>query len=124
MLLLDTHAFLWFESNDPKLPRNVMDAIQTEEKVYVSIATFWEIAIKNSMGKLKLGVPINELMNQCGFEILPIKDNHLAQLTLLPWVHRDPFDRLLISQARAESLTLVTTDENIVKYEVKTLWKQ
>lgn len=126
MLLLDTHAFLWFESNDPKLPQNVMDTIQTEERVYVSIASFWEIAIKNSMGKLNLGIPINELMNHCvscGFEIMPIKGNHLAQLTVLPWIHRDPFDRLLVSQARAESLTLVTIDENIVKYEVKTLWK-
>ena len=123
MILLDTHAFLWFEENNPILPQNVMDEIQTDEQVFVSIASFWEMTIKSSMGKLNLRLPIDRLMEQCGFPILPIKARHLKKMTALPWIHRDPFDRLLICQAQAENLTLVTKDENIWKYDVKTLWK-
>ena len=123
MLLLDTHTFLWFEENNPKIPAQVMDEILTDNDVFISIASFWEIAIKCSMGKLDLRVPIDELMDQCEFPILPIRTAHLKLLNSLPWIHRDPFDRLLICQAQAEGLTLVSADENIRKYDVKTLWK-
>ena len=128
MILLDTHAFLWFESNSPMLPQAVMDEIQTDDQVFISIASFWEIAIKNSMGKLELRMEIDELMDHCavsGFTILPIDKAHLRRLKRIPWIHRDPFDRLLICQAQAEGLTLVTKDENIRKYDgVKTLWAE
>ena len=123
MLLLDTHAFLWFEENNPKIPSPVMDEILTADDVFVSVASFWEIAIKHSLGKLDLRVPIEELMEHCEFSILPVQPSHLKQLTVLPWIHRDPFDRLLVCQAQAEGLTLVSADENIRKYDVNVLWK-
>ena len=124
-LLLDTHIFLWFEKNDPKLSSAVRDRILQEEFVYVSIASFWEIAIKNSIGKLDLTTSISEMMQDCddfGFGILPIRASHLERLKNLPWIHRDPFDRLLICQAQSENLMLVTVDGNIVRYDVSTLW--
>lgn len=126
MLLLDTHAFLWFVNADNRLPKKMSDMIEEDRDVFVSIATFWEITIKNSLGKLDLDVPITELMRGCaedGFTILPINSSHFEILKELPWIHRDPFDRLLISQSIAEDLTFVTVDENIRKYEVKTIWE-
>ena len=126
MLLLDTHTFLWFVNDPTKLPEKVNAAIETAEDVFVSIASFWEITIKSSIGKLDLPAPISQMMKDCDrldFSILPIKSGHLEKLLALPWHHRDPFDRLLVCQAQAENLTLVTIDESISRYDVKTLWK-
>ena len=125
MLLLDTHILLWFLSDDPKLPANVKEMIETSRSVSVSVGTFWEIAIKDSIGKLKLPAPVAALMAGCeeiGFVILPIKAAHLAMLKELPKIHGDPFDRLFVCQAMSEDMTLVTADSNIVKYGVKTCW--
>ena len=121
MLLLDTHTFLWFMNGDSKLPESFSQMIQTDENIFVSVVTFWEMAIKNSLGKLVLPSSISGMMEDCAklkFTILPINGAHLDRLADLPWIHRDPFDRLLICQAQEEGLTLVTVDENIVKYEV------
>lgn len=125
MLLLDTHTFLWFEGNNAKLPIEVREEIETNEDVFVSIVSFWEIAIKESIGKMNLTASITELMEDCaglGFSILPINGRHLNQLTKLQWIHRDPFDRLLICQAQTENLTIVTADANIKRYSVASLW--
>ena len=125
MLLLDTHTFLWFVNADKKLPKNTSDMIEEDQSVFVSIASFWEITIKNSLGKLDLDIQVTDLMSSCaddGLTILPIKASHLEVLKTLPWIHRDPFDRLLISQAISEDLTFVTVDENIKKYDLKTTW--
>ena len=121
MLLLDTHVFLWFINGDSKLPKTMMEAIETEKKVYVSVISFWELAIKNSLGKLILPCSVSRLMDDCekmNMSILPIRAQHLEKLKQLPWIHRDPFDRLLICQAKAEGLKIVTMDENIRQYEV------
>lgn len=126
MYLLDTHALLWFLGDDPKLPTEVKELIETTEEVYVSIGTFWEMAIKDGLGKLSLPAPIADVMADCeklGFSVLPIKAAHLTDLKSLPFIHRDPFDRLLICQAKAEGMTLITVDENIVKYDVQTVWR-
>ena len=125
MYLLDTHALLWFLDDDAKLPATAKELIGTSPEVYASIASFWEIAIKSSIGKLKLNDSITRIMELCGEKeimILPIKAAHLERLKTLPFIHRDPFDRLLICQAQAEDMTLITVDENIVKYEVRTKW--
>ena len=125
MILLDTHTFYWFIRDDEKMPAKVKELIETKEKVFVSIATFWEMTIKSSLGKLELPASISDLMNDCAefnFTILPIGSSHLEKLINLPWIHRDPFDRILICQAQQENLTLVTVDSNIVKYDVKTFW--
>ena len=121
MLLMDTHVFLWFVNGDTKLAKEMLQAIETEEKVWVSVISFWELAIKSSLGKLTLPCPVSQLMKDCAkmnLSILPIKAQHLEQLEHLPWIHRDPFDRLLICQAQAEGLKLATVDENIRQYEV------
>jgi PIN domain nuclease of toxin-antitoxin system len=125
MLLLDTHAFLWFLSDDSRLPSEVCKIIQSDEDVYISIASFWEIAIKSSLGKLQIPKSVSQIMEDCvqnSFKILEIHGKHLERLKDLPWYHRDPFDRLLICQAKEEGLTLVTADGNIQRYDIETLW--
>lgn len=125
MLLLDTHAYLWFLMDDPKLPASVKRLIESEETVCVSIGSFWEIAIKDSIGKLRIPAPVSTLVDECEkyrMSVLPIEAEHLALLKDLPRIHGDPFDRLLICQAKAENMILVTADENIVKYDVQVYW--
>ena len=93
--------------------------------MFMSIASFWEMAIKESLGKLQLPVTIKKLMEDCTeyeFSILPINGMHLNRIKNIPFIHRDPFDRILICQAQEEDLTIVTVDSNIVKYDVKTIW--
>ena len=127
MMLLDTHVYYWFICGDNHLPNSIKDQIEEEEHVFISAATFWEMAIKASIGKIKLPASVSTLMKDCEacqFKILPVLGSHLDHLETLPWIHRDPFDRLLICQAQAENLTLVTKDENIWKYSVKTLWRK
>ena len=125
MILLDTHAIYWFLSENPKLPEKTRRLIESDYKVYVSILSFWEMSIKSSIGKMELPASITEMIRECkrmGFTLLAIEPSHLERLKSLPKIHGDPFDRLLICQAQEESLTLVTRDENIPKYDVGTLW--
>ena len=127
MILLDTHTFLWFVNDPSQLPPRVNQLIEETENVYVSIASFWEMTIKSSKGKLELPTSITKMMLDCqtlGLTILPIKGNHLEHLSQLPWIHKDPFDRLLICQAQSEELTLLTVDENIQKNDDRTAWEQ
>lgn len=125
MFLLDTHTLLWFLNDDPKLPETTKELIGTSPDTYVSIASFWEIAIKNSIGKLELRDSITRIMEICEEKqifILPIKAIHLERLKALPSIHRDPFDRLLICQAAAENMTLISVDGNLVKYDIRVVW--
>ena len=125
MILLDTHAYYWFIMDDPHLPAHVKNRIESEDVVFVSSVSFWEMTIKSSLGKLELPADIPVMMEACekmGINILPIRASHLGQLLKLPWIHRDPFDRLIISQALDENLSLVTADGNIMKYDVDTFW--
>ncbi|MBQ9061260.1 MAG: type II toxin-antitoxin system VapC family toxin [Eubacterium sp.] len=126
MYLLDTHTFYWFITGDSKLPDSVKTAIEdSEEQFFISVACFWEMSIKSSLNKLKLPASIDTLMQDCsdyGISILQIKASHLARLEELPWIHRDPFDRLMICQAQEEDLIFITADGNITKYDVKTMW--
>ena len=125
MILLDTHAYYWFILDDPHLPAPVKSRIESEDVVFVSSVSFWEMTIKSSLGKLELPADIPAMMGACekmGINILPIRASHLEHLLKLPWIHRDPFDRLIISQAQAENLSLVTADGNIMKYDVETFW--
>lgn len=125
MLLLDTHAFLWFMSDPSRLSEKVNTELENADVVYISVASFWEMAITSSLGKLKLPASISDMMKDCeklDFSVLPIRGSHLERLRELPWHHRDPFDRLLICQAQEEHLTMVTVDENIVKYDLATIW--
>lgn len=126
-LLLDTHALIWFLEDDARLGRQARAAIcDGANESLVSDATAWEAGIKHSLGKLRLPAPFEELFPGRiiaeGFRVLPIRHLHLHELVRLPLHHRDPFDRLLIAQARMEGLTLVSCDPHFPAYGVPLLW--
>lgn len=121
-LLLDTHAFLWWRTDDARLPRAARSAISDADVVFVSAATAWEAAIKVSLGRLELPDTIETGVEDSGFEKLPITFSHAEAAAKLPPRHRDPFDRMLIAQAIAENLTLVSHDQKIAQYPVAVLW--
>jgi len=126
-LLLDTHAFLWFVTDDPRLSdraRNLIsDAINM---VCISPATYWQVAIKVSIGKYPMTVPFERFFRDAldgnDVRILPVELRHAATLTNLPMHHKDPFDRMLIAQAVADRLPIVTVDDAFAAYEVFTLF--
>lgn len=126
MYLLDTHALLYFLYDSTKLSKKASDIIyQDNEKIHVSIASFWEIAIKSSIGKLVTKSSISKIAQTCEkeqFEILSIKPLHLDNIRQLPRIHGDPFDRLIISQAMTENLVIITKDGMIPQYDIKTIW--
>jgi len=124
--LLDTHAIIWYFENSAELPDEIEKIIDNPEvSIYICSVSLWEIAIKVSIGKLELQIPLNELLNHIhngDFNVLHIGDTHLNRLIDLPFIHKDPFDRLIISSALVEGLTIITVDENIKKYNVPCIW--
>lgn len=125
MYLLDTHTLLWSLFKEDELSSNAKEAILSDNDIFVSIVSLWEIAIKQSIGKLEIDETISNIADACvrnDFDMLPISPFHLDILKELPQIHADPFDRLLIAQSKAEDLILITKDSNIHKYEIKRLW--
>lgn len=121
-LLLDTHALLWWLANDPRLSEESADAIaDPASDVLVSAASAWEIAIKQSMGKLEAPSDLDRQMELNSFEELPITIGHAYAAGTLPRHHDDPFDRMLVAQAIAEGLTLVSADPRVDAYGVRRL---
>ncbi len=125
--LLDTHAFLWYITEDPQLSRKANNAIDDPEaNIYISIASLWEIAIKISKGKLELKRPFETLLQQMElntFELLPVLFQHTVELCNLPHHHGDPFDRIIIAQAITENFISISKDENFIKYNnLQLLW--
>ena len=123
--LLDTHVLIWFVEGDINLPKSVREAIETSNKNFVSMASFWEMAIKVSLGNLELTtsfVKYFETVLGEGFIILPVDFIHTVKLSQLPFHHRDPFDRTLIAQALSENLTLITKEKLFEEYGIKRLW--
>lgn len=121
-LLLDTHALLWWLAGNAKLPRTCQTAISRSAQVYVSAVTAWEIAIKKALGKLDAPGDLEQAIEESRFLALPITVPHALAAGALPRHHDDPFDRMLVAQARSEGLTLVTRDERFQRYGVPTLW--
>ena len=125
-LLLNTHALIWFINGDNQLPDKSIKLIcNLETKCFVSIASIWEIAIKFSLGKLDLNGgfdQISKIMKRYEIELLPITFEHLQKLLTLPFHHRDPFDRIIISQGLTEKYTIATKDENFPKYDERIIW--
>jgi len=118
-LLLDTHVLIWVFSRDPTLSKTATDAIRDGNNlVFVSAATAWEIAIKKSPGKLKVPGNYHEGLQRYRFTPLSVTTEHALAVEHLPPHHKDPFDRLLIAQAKIETLTLVTGDPNMKAYDV------
>ena len=125
-LLLDTQIFLWYLDQTARIPLAAREAIEaTDNTVLVSAVVVWEIAIKTSAGRLAMPSldlrRLPRLIEATGFAELPVLAKHAAAVHGLPWHHRDPFDRLMIGQAREESLTLVTVDPAIRAYDVPVL---
>ncbi len=122
-LLLDTHVFLWWLSDDRKLTAPVRTAIERDNaSVYVSAASAWEIAIKTALGKLKpRDLDVVAELEGGGFLALPISARHAQEAGRLPRHHADPFDRMLVAQARVEGLALVTYDPALANYDVRRL---
>jgi PIN domain nuclease of toxin-antitoxin system len=125
-LLLDTHTFIWFFNGDEQLSLKARKLIEdSRNKKFVSIASIWEVAIKIGLKKLFFDGKTSELadlIEQNGFLILPILIAHTVTYESIELVHRDPFDRILVAQAIAENMTIITKDENIQKYSIKTNW--
>lgn len=121
-LLLDSHAFLWFLADSPRLPRHAVDAIEAAKEVKLSYASIWEMTIKRAAGRLDLQDAPEDMATRSGFELLAIELRHIRLLLQLPLHHRDPFDRMLVVQAIEEGLTLVTADSAIQRYPVAGLW--
>jgi PIN domain nuclease of toxin-antitoxin system len=128
-LLLDTHALLWYALGDPHLSGTAQGLIvDPANEVLISPASYWEIAIKVSIGKLSLQRSYEDFMAVClqqyGFIVLAIEPRHTARVACLPFPpgHRDPFDRLLVAQALVDGLPLVSADAVLDSYGVRRLW--
>ncbi len=126
-LLLDTHAFIWWMANDPKLSRLAYAEIAVgESDVFISAATVWEIATKHRLGKLEVDDDLASSMETAiakqNFLGLPVTLAHAQRAGALPGPHADPFDRMLIAQAMTEDLTLVSNERPFDLYGVKRLW--
>ena len=125
-LLLDTHTLIWLAEADNNLSQPAKSAIENPEHTcFVSVAIFLEMAIKISIGKLEMKMPLTQLkrlITENGIETLPIDIEHTLLIAELPFYHKDPFDRLLIAQAINENMTLLSRDEKFLLYAIKTLW--
>nr|WP_246321625.1 type II toxin-antitoxin system VapC family toxin [Nocardioides panzhihuensis] len=121
-LILDTHILLWWWDDSPKLPQEARDLIaDLDNEVFVSAVSITEIAVKKSIGRLEVEDDFAQGIEDDGFTELPLTAAHGGRLAQLPLIHRDPFDRMLIVQAQAEDATLVTVDDKVRQYDVKTL---
>ena len=121
-LLLDTHVFLWWSAGSPRLKARPKKTISEASEIFVSAASAWEAAIKSSLGKLRMDVPFEDAVELNQFSKLPVLFAHAAALVELPSHHNDPFDRMIIAQARAEKLTVVTHDVVFKPYDLSILW--
>jgi PIN domain nuclease of toxin-antitoxin system len=126
-VLLDAHVFLWSADHVELLPPPVYDLVSdTRTRLVVSVATTWELTIKALAGKLTLPKPphehFTEHVERFGCELLPVHQRHVAALQELPAIHADPFDRMLVAQALVEDLDLVTGDEVLQSYPIRTIW--
>ncbi|NET56282.1 MAG: type II toxin-antitoxin system VapC family toxin [Symploca sp. SIO2E6] len=125
--LLDTHTLIWFFSGNPNLSNTVREIIEdTNNQKLISLASVWEMAIKQSKGKLTLSLPIETYIMQKvsleDFALLFIQLNHLGSISTLPFYHNDPFDRLLITQAAVENIPILSRDVAFDAYRVKRIW--
>ena len=121
--LIDTHILIWFIEGDEKLSQNAQELITNPvNNIYISQASLWEMTIKISIGKLSLSISLSDLelfLSSNQFQILETRFRHYEILQYLPFHHQDPFDRLIIAQAKAEDYILITSDNRFKLYDVK-----
>lgn len=126
-ILLDTHAFLWTALGSPQLSENATNLfLEDQNELYLSIASLWEMAIKSSLGKLTFQKPMEsyvlDLLQENAIQLLPIDFRHVMRISSLPFHHRDPFDRLIVSQAIEEKIALLSCDVVFDAYGIDRLW--
>jgi PIN domain nuclease of toxin-antitoxin system len=126
-LLLDTHTFIWWASEPGKLSPTALGLCEdANSTLYLSVGSVWEMQIKHQLGKLELREPLDEIIQTQQtanhLQLLPIEVNHILELYRLPYHHRDPFDRLLITQAKVEGLSLLSGDSVFSQYAVRVIW--
>ena len=126
-VLLDTHAFLWLITDDDQLSENARQTfLNPENSLFFSAASFWEICIKKSLGKISLKdgwfQTIQKEMGINTIQWIPIEMTHCAEVTGLPFHHRDPFDRMLIAQAIVEEMKLLSRDSHLSDYAIELIW--
>lgn len=125
--LLDTHVFLWWINEDPRLSQNAREVLSdVENDLLFSVASVWEMAIKIGSGKLNImgdpGTYISRYLGENNIEVLQVNLRHAAGIVELPNHHRDPFDRMLVAQALAEDIAIVTIDPQVAAYTAETIW--
>ncbi len=126
-LLLDTHAFIWMSGAPERLSPRVYDLLEDDNNaVAVSMVSYWEMAIKIGLGKLDLGPDwtrrLQAFMHDNRVSSLPIRPAHCTAVASLPFHHRDPFDRMLVAQAKSEKLSLISRDASLVRYDIDCIW--
>jgi PIN domain nuclease of toxin-antitoxin system len=126
-LLLDTNAFLYSIVDSPALSRRARSLVESlEYELLLSIASVWEMAIKVSIGKLALAQPLDQLIASqlvaARISLLPITVSHAAAMSTLPYIHRDPFDRMLVAQCMVEGVPLISSDTALDQYPIERLW--
>jgi PIN domain nuclease of toxin-antitoxin system len=121
-VLLDTHVFLWWQFNRLQLRASAKDAIMQATDTFVSIASAWEAAIKAGLQRLEMPESFARGIEANGFRPLPITFEHAERIATLPRHHGDPFDRMLIAQAQAENLTIVSHDRRFEAYGIPMIW--
>ena len=125
MYLLDTHTLIWFLADSPELSATARNTICSDTDIYISYASLWEMSIKKSLGKLRFPYTFEEMASICkeeSIQLLGIDYPDLDIVEKLPFIHRDPFDRLLVAQAQSRNLTIITRDTIIPKYDITVLW--
>lgn len=119
-ILLDTHAIIWWLAEPELLSKKQFDIIsEPSSQVFISAASIWEIRIKESIGKIEVPQNFLDLIKDEGFQFLAINESHADYVSSLPLIHKDPFDRIIIAQAKLEKLSLVTSDKSFEGYEVE-----
>lgn len=125
-LLLDTHTFIWWDSEPAKLSKKALDLLLNQDNTrLVSVVNLWEIQIKTQLGKLTLNQPLAKIINshqKNRIEFIGVQVNHILELEQLPLYHKDPFDRLLIAQAKAENAILLSRDPAFSNYAINIEW--
>lgn len=126
-LLVDTHPFLWFAAGDARLSSRARRRIEDPaHDKFLSVASIWEAAVKTSLGKLRLSISLEEVIDEGavrnGIALLDVRREHAAAVEHLPFHHRDPFDRLLVCQAMVEKMEIVSADASLDAYPVRRVW--
>jgi PIN domain nuclease of toxin-antitoxin system len=117
-ILLDSNVLIWWAEGNPRIGPRLRVQIENRPLAFASLASAWEIAIKSSIGRLRLPLGFDEFLDRFGFELLPIRLDHIREIETLPFHHRDPFDRMLVAQARIEGLQIITRDRHLEVYDV------